>query len=763
MKNFETPPVDNNPQKNEESLNKVEADIIDVAESRRRLEAALKSIKAAFLQSKPAEDRGAEATDTTIGRIEPTMNALPPPETTASLVAETPMAPTPLERGETTKAPAHEENVVITNPFAIGYVAPDLKQEGNGIEATVSSETVVSDKEKTPKILTDAEQAVLKKEPKEARKDGEKLTPKNIENSFKIGKPIEVRVQRSSGEIEEGWIVVGSNDKDAVVTKTSEGGETLRKVIPLEELKELNKEYGQSKPLDQSEVPSREPQEGGSVPDNEKTPKILTDVEQFAKNLEAAEAKLAEAIKEKESIDAFALKEEVGLMERAEKGGTWVLDKVRKMDERWKKVSLKNKLAISGVLLLSGLGAVAIGSSAAIAGVGLASVALRGLGMISLFGTFDRMLASAHGKISAEPRSNRAISIEAGTALALAVAIGLLMPKILQDFIGDVLPSTPAGPMNAAPSAAEVFSSEHTSSQTAGPLETPTESTLKTPPGAAHEPGQPTITPEKLAELTTVKAGQGIWHPISAQVEAANPDWTKAQINKETLRLLVENKIINPDGSELRVSKAGMQVFLNPDGSITFDKAGTYTYTPVVSSEVLGGHTLGENVRLDGNHSGTLPEGSGAGETASETLSNLGDSAPHFNANSSEVPKFTTDSPAVVSVVNYEMKNFINKIPGLGSKGLPWLGWFAEKGVDSLNWKYLATVPVETLLAATPVAFPVDGGQTFGIDNYSATTELQKTLRDLIKNSNIPFNSGEQVQGYIKRTIESVLLKKMNN
>ncbi len=307
------------PPKNEESINKVEADIIDVAESRPRLEAALKSIEAAFLQSKLAEDRSAEATATTKERIEPTMDALTPQE-------------------------------------------------------------------------------------------GEKLTPKNIENSFKIGKPIEVRVQRSSGEIEEGWIVVGSNDKDAVVTKTSEGGETLRKVIPLEELKELNKEYGKSKPLDQSEVSSREPQEGGSVSDNEKTPKILTDVEQFAKNLEAAEAKLAEAIKEKESIDAFILKEKVGLMERAKIAGSETLNAIRKVDEMWKKVPLKFKLPISGALILFGLGAfgaVAAMSTNTIVGVGLVSGAIRGLGMASLFVGFETMFKATHEKIKGEPLSKK--------------------------------------------------------------------------------------------------------------------------------------------------------------------------------------------------------------------------------------------------------------------------------------------------------------------------------------------------------------------
>ncbi|HOX10819.1 MAG TPA: hypothetical protein P5323_04025 [Candidatus Moranbacteria bacterium] len=90
----------------------------------------------------------------------------------------------------------------------------------------------------------------FEKKQEEQKKEGnedtiEKLTPENIENSVKSGKPIEVKVQRSSGEIEKGWMVTGSDGKDAVVIKSVEGGKFIRKVIPIEELQELNKEVDQ--------------------------------------------------------------------------------------------------------------------------------------------------------------------------------------------------------------------------------------------------------------------------------------------------------------------------------------------------------------------------------------------------------------------------------------------------------------------------------------------------------------------------------------
>lgn len=73
----------------------------------------------------------------------------------------------------------------------------------------------------------------------------DKLTPENIENSVKRGKPIEVKVRRSSGEIEKGWMVTGVYGENAIVIKFLEDGNSIRKDIPIKELKELNKEVDQ--------------------------------------------------------------------------------------------------------------------------------------------------------------------------------------------------------------------------------------------------------------------------------------------------------------------------------------------------------------------------------------------------------------------------------------------------------------------------------------------------------------------------------------
>lgn len=75
----------------------------------------------------------------------------------------------------------------------------------------------------------------------------EKLTPENIEKSIKEENPIKVKVKRRSGRIEEGWVVTGIDGENAIVVKNVKGEKFLKKVVPLEELQELNKEVDQGK------------------------------------------------------------------------------------------------------------------------------------------------------------------------------------------------------------------------------------------------------------------------------------------------------------------------------------------------------------------------------------------------------------------------------------------------------------------------------------------------------------------------------------
>ncbi len=69
----------------------------------------------------------------------------------------------------------------------------------------------------------------------------EELTPENIYRAVKSRKLIEVKVKRSSGDVEDGWFVTGGDDKDIVVLKDIGGGKAITRIVSLEELNDLNK------------------------------------------------------------------------------------------------------------------------------------------------------------------------------------------------------------------------------------------------------------------------------------------------------------------------------------------------------------------------------------------------------------------------------------------------------------------------------------------------------------------------------------------
>jgi len=97
---------------------------------------------------------------------------------------------------------------------------------------------------------------------------------------------------------------------------------------------------------------------------------------------------------------------------------------------------------------------------------------------------------------------------------------------------------------------------------------------------------------QALEELATVKKGEGVWHAVYRQLKAQfendqnkfmekygknyglkpedlnNHSKIRSVLIKETNDILVKNKIIKPDGTEIRISEPGTKVILEPEGKI---------------------------------------------------------------------------------------------------------------------------------------------------------------------------------------------------
>lgn len=97
----------------------------------------------------------------------------------------------------------------------------------------------------------------------------------------------------------------------------------------------------------------------------------------------------------------------------------------------------------------------------------------------------------------------------------------------------------------------------------------------------------------QLAELATIKKGEGAWHAVYRQLEERlhhNPskfglmpedlqDATKIKnaLNAQTGKILAEQGYIKADGTEIRISHPGVKVFLDNDNNIKLEDGGKLT------------------------------------------------------------------------------------------------------------------------------------------------------------------------------------------
>ncbi len=125
--------------------------------------------------------------------------------------------------------------------------------------------------------------------------------------------------------------------------------------------------------------------------------------------------------------------------------------------------------------------------------------------------------------------------------------------------------------------------------------------------GIGEKPaGASAVISEKYAELAIIKKGEGVWHAVYRQLEnnlRENPEKfglksedlnntakIKTILNQQAGKLLVEQGYIKPDGSEIRITKPGVKVFLDADNKIKIEGVGKTVYefpSEEISHEVL--------------------------------------------------------------------------------------------------------------------------------------------------------------------------------
>ncbi len=113
-------------------------------------------------------------------------------------------------------------------------------------------------------------------------------------------------------------------------------------------------------------------------------------------------------------------------------------------------------------------------------------------------------------------------------------------------------------------------------------------------------PPEAGIKPEQL-ELASIKKGEGAWHAVRRQLEkqfkhdpakfGLKPEDLKDSaklrlaLNKETARILVENKILKSGGAEVRIRDIGTKVILRDGNKIEISGGKTYDWHPSKAKE----------------------------------------------------------------------------------------------------------------------------------------------------------------------------------
>lgn len=379
--------------------------------------------------------------------------------------------------------------------------------------------------------------------------------------------------------------------------------------------------------------------------------------------------------------------------------------------ERYSKIPAKYKYATSALLILAGGAAAMTGATVMASAVYGAGIGLRLLGGAAMFAGFQKFLNKAYedthdGEVSELARSTNAVA-----SLALASAVALLLPDILREQIHG----------------AEIAIDDYFSPSDAISLEgTTNEALLGNEVVGNYEPN-PLVDGENLKELSTIKAGQGFWHPIQNQLAEANPDWTKAELNAATQKTLLENNILKADGTELRLHP-GDQVVLNSDGSITYDKEGAYTFKqPAVEAP---------------------------------TTTEVSPIAPEISTEAT--PAVPVDQAVIVQNADTQVRTYVNEL--LGRKGIFGFGATGPDTIEKINdWSNphvgFAHQTIGDVMNHQVSPMGIGMEAKYGVNNPLSLEKMQHAITKVAAETGINPGIDENVDKYLHRAVTTKLMK----
>ena len=152
-----------------------------------------------------------------------------------------------------------KENIVAANP-EIQETAPENLPGRSPEELKDFATTFLAGEERENNKLSQEPTAGLPGRDKDGNFNSE-----TIRRAWSSGVSVEVKVKRSSGDVEDGWFVTGSEGQNATVSKAAEGGGFIIKVVPLEELNDLNRIESHPVSVPEASMPTKKESATDSV------------------------------------------------------------------------------------------------------------------------------------------------------------------------------------------------------------------------------------------------------------------------------------------------------------------------------------------------------------------------------------------------------------------------------------------------------------------------------------------------------------------